>query len=152
MAKRPISVQEAAAIRGVTEPGIIMAIRRGTLAAVKLSDKGWLLSEAQVRGKKFDLDAFLDECANWICVPEACEIVCKTDAMVIRDLKSGVIRGFRLNQKAWAVDRRSAEREIADYMATMHERTGRPRDLSGRAFSPRVLKPARAKARKKKVV
>lgn len=145
MPQRPISVPEAAQIRGVTEPAIILAIKRGSIDAVRLSDKGWLLSESQIRGKRFSREAFLKECDNWISVPEACQIVCKTDAMVIRDLKSGVLRGFLLNRKAWAVDRRSAEREIAEYMETMHERTGRPRDLSGREFHPSRIRESRKK-------
>jgi excisionase family DNA binding protein len=140
MPKRPISVQEAAEIRGVREVSILMAIQRGTLFAVKLSGKGWLLSEDQVRRKKFSESAFKNECEKWICVPEACEIMHKTDVMVIRDVKSGVVDGFRLNRKAWAIRRESAEREFAEYLETMHERKGRPRDLGRAAFSPRVVR------------
>ena len=48
--------------------------------------------------------------------------------MVIRMLNDGRLNGFRLNDNAWAVERRSAEKNIREYMRA-ESQGGRPRDL-----------------------
>lgn len=135
---RPISVIEAAEIRGVSTVAILKGIASGRFHAEELSNKGWLLSEDEMRGKKFDKMEFIRECRKWICVPDACDIMCKTDAAVIRDIKSGRVEGFRLNGRAWAVLKTSAEEEIKEYLASPQLR-GRPRDLTQNK-NPRRIK------------
>jgi hypothetical protein len=98
-----------------------------------------MLCREQVEGKKFSEPEFRKLCGRYVSVPEACEICHKTDAAIIRDLKSGVIDGFRLNKRAWAVLRSSAEKEFRDYLANSKGRVGRKRDLGG-SRSPRSLR------------
>lgn len=136
---RPISVGEAAAIRGITEVGILKAIKSGRLIGVPLSGKGIMLCREQVEGKKFSEAEFRKLCGRYVSVPDACEICHKTDAAVQRDLRAGIIDGFRLNTKAWAVLRSSAEKEFKDYLTRSTSIAGRKRDLSG-SRSPRVLR------------
>lgn len=136
---RPVSVVEAAAIRGVTEAAILKAIRTGRLEAVLLSGMGHMLCREQVEGKKFSAAAFKKMCANYVSVPDACEICHVTDAAVMRWLRKGTLDGFRLNGKAWAVLRSSAEKEFRDYLARPSHIAGRKRDL-GAPKSPRVLR------------
>jgi hypothetical protein len=140
---RPISVSEAASMLCITNNGIIKSIEAGRLKANQLNGKGWMLSHAQVSGRKFDPAAFDRLCSLYVCVPEACEIMRKTDAAIIRDLRRGRIEGFRLNNRAWAVKKASAEKEFLDYLATMGTRTGRPR-LLDESRSPRVLRKRKA--------
>lgn len=136
---RPISVVEAATIRGVTQAAILKAIRTGRLEAVLLSGMGHMLCREQVEGKKFSDAAFRKLCANYVSVPDACEICHVTDAAIVRWLKAGVLSGFRLNGKAWAVLKSSAEKEFESYLKRPPHIAGRKRDL-GQAKSPRVLR------------
>lgn len=138
---RPISVVEAAKIRGVTEAAILKAIRTGRLEAVLLSGMGHMLCKEQVEGKKFSVAAFKKMCANYVSIPDACEICHVTDALIARWLRRGILDGFRLNGKAWAVLKSSAEQEFRDYLSRPSHTAGRKRDL-GSAKSPRVLRKA----------
>ena len=135
---RPISILEAAELTGLTKSGVVKAITSKRLLAIPLSSRGLMLCHDQVVGKKLDEAAFRKLCKRYVSVPDACEIVCKTDAMVMRDLRSGKIAGFRLNGKAWAVDKRSAEQEFAEYLAAP-QRRGQPRQV-GTSRSPRVIR------------
>lgn len=136
---RPISVVEAAKVRGVTQAAILKAIRTGRLEAVLLSGMGHMLCKEQVEGKNFSVAAFKKMCANYVSIPDACEICHVTDAAISRWLRAGVLSGFRLNGKAWAVLRSSAEQEFRDYLSRPSYTAGRKRDL-GAAKSPRVLR------------
>lgn len=135
---RPISIEEAAKATGLTKSGVVKAIASKRLVAVPLSERGLMLSLEQCKGKSFDEAEFRKLCKKFISVPEACDIVHKTDAMVMRDLRSGRIAGFKLNGRAWAVDKRSAEEEWQDYLASPRRR-GQPRQI-GLSRSPRVLR------------
>lgn len=143
---RPISVAEAAKIRKVTEVAILKAIRTGRLIAVALSGRGIMLCHEQVSRRPFNEREWRKLCDQYVSVPDACEIVHKTDAAVHRDLRAGVIDGFRLNGKAWAVRRSSAEQEFRDYLARAASTPGRKRDLGG-AKSPRALRLKKRKTR-----
>jgi hypothetical protein len=134
-----ISVSQAAAIRKFSDEGIIKAITSGRLECVKLSGKGYMLSERQVRGLSFNKKEFLALCSRYVSVPEACNIVWKTDAAVIRDIKSGRLSGFRLNPRCWAVLKRSAEDEFHEYLTARKQSAGRPRTVGG-SRSPRDLR------------
>lgn len=146
---RPISVGEAAVIRGITQVGILKAIKTGRLIGVPLSGKGIMLCREQVEGKRFSESEFRRLCGRYISVPDACEICHKTDAAVQRDLRAGVIDGFRLNAKAWAVLRSSAEKEFRDYLERSSSIAGRKRDL-GASRSPRVLRKRKSLPREKR--
>jgi hypothetical protein len=108
-----------------------------------------MLCLEQCKGQSFDAAEFRKLCKKWICVPEACDIVCKTDASVMRDLRSGKIKGFRLNGRAWAVEKASAEEEFRDYLANPGRR-GQPRQI-GTSRSPRVIRKKTLHAKKAKV-
>lgn len=136
--ERPISIDEAATLSGLSKSGVVKAIRSGRLLAIPINGKGLMLCREQVCGNRFSEREFRRLCSRYVSVPDACEIVCKTDAMVMRDLRSGKILGFKLNGRAWAVDKRSAEAEFADYLANPRRR-GQPRKV-GESRSPRVLR------------
>ena len=138
-ASRPISVAEAAALRKQSAEAILKAIATGRLIHHELSKKGFMLCREQVLGRDFDERAWRAECKKYISVPDACDVCRKTDAAVIRDLAAGRISGFRLNPKAWAVLRSSAEQEFRDYLARSASTCGRKRDLSS-SRSPRSLR------------
>lgn len=135
---RPISILEAAELTGLTKSGIVKAISSKRLLAIPLSGRGQMLCHEQVVGKRFDEPAFRKLCQRYVSVPDACEIMSKTDAMVIRDLRSGKVAGFLLNGRAWAVDKRSAEQEFKEYLASP-QRRGQPRQV-GTSRSPRVIR------------
>lgn len=143
---RPISIIEAAEAMGLTKSGIVKAINTKRLVAVPLSGRGLMLSYEQCHGRKFSEPDFRKLCQRYIAVPEACDIVHKTDAMVMRDLRSGRIKGFKLNGRAWAVERRSAEEEFRDYLANPNRR-GQPRQI-GVSRSPRVIRKKALRAKK----
>ena len=118
---RPISVKEAAAIAKVTVNAILKRIKVGKMLAVQLSGKGWMVCREHAAGKAASGADFRRLCGKFISVPQACDIVFKTDASVIRDLKNGRLTGFQLNGRAWAVLRESAEQEIRDYLNGSHD-------------------------------
>jgi len=134
---RPISIEEASKLSGLTKSGVIKAISSKRLVAVALNEKGLMLSREQVAGEPFSEADFRKLCRRYVSVPEACDIVVKTDAMVMRDLRSGKIKGFKLNGKAWAVEKASAEQEFREYLASPRGR-GQPRRI-GESRSPRVI-------------
>lgn len=135
---RPISIEEAAKTTGLTKSGVVKAIASKRLVAIPLSGRGMMLCLEQCKGKSFDEAEFRKLCRRYVSVPEACDIVHKTDAMVMRDLRSGKIKGFKLNGRAWAVEKRSAEQEWKDYVSNPPGR-GQPRQI-GLSRSPRVLR------------
>ena len=133
---RPVSVEEAAEIAGVTVNAILKRITVGKMPAVQLNGKGWMVCREHALGQKHPEADFKRLCAKYISVPQACDIVFKTDASVIRDLKNGRLTGFRLNKKAWAVLRESAEQEIRDYINGSHDNLPGRRRRIGDKRSP----------------
>lgn len=140
--KRPISIAEAAEILGISQVAVTKRIRRGNLLASALSDKGIMVCRESVLGKTVDAAAFARLCSRYISVPEACDIVCVTDGMIGRMLADGRLKGFRLNPKAWAVERASCERNIQEYLASPPS-YGRPRRVG------ESRRPAKRSKRKK---
>lgn len=124
--KRPISVADAAKILKISTIAVFKRIKAGTLLAVPLSNKGLLVCHESVLGKPADPAEFRKVCSRYISVPQACNIVCVTDAMVGRMLADGRLKGFRLNEKAWAVEKASCEANIREYLANPPT-YGRPR-------------------------
>lgn len=141
--KQPISVQQAAEILGISRVAVMKRINRGTLLALPLSSKGWMVCHEAVEGKPCSPVEFEKLCRRYISVPEACDIVCVTDGMVIRMLRDGRLKGFVLNENAWAVEKKSAEENIREYMRAPAAYGGRPRDL-GKSHRPRK-RPSRRK-------
>jgi excisionase family DNA binding protein len=137
--KRPISVGEAAEILGISTTAVQKRIAAGTLPARALSRKAMLVCHEAVLGEPYSESEFDRECKKYVSVPEACEIVCVTDGMVLRMLETGILKGFRVNGNGWAVEKRSAEKNIEDYLSSPASYVGRKRDLS------RSRKPAKRK-------
>lgn len=145
--RQPISVGDAAEILGVTTVAVMKRIRRGTLLARLLSSKGYMVCHESVLGEPCSEAEFERVCRRYCSVPEACDIVCVTDGMVIRMLNDGRLKGFLLNGNAWAVDRRSAEQNMREYMKSPSQYGGRRRDLSrSRAPKKRTTKRAQKTA------
>lgn len=145
--KPPISVQEAALRLGISRVAVMKRIHRGTLLALPLSSKGFMVCQESLAGEMASPAAFARLCERYVSVPEACDIVCVTDGMVIRMLNDGRLKGFRLNENAWAVDRRSAEENISEYLRSPYSQGGRPRELHK---SHRPAKKAKGRVAKKK--
>jgi hypothetical protein len=65
-----------------------------------------------------------------ISVQEAARIMGTSEIWVLRQLNAGKLPGFKLNAKAWAVDRAACEKDIAEYrsrVASGNRGKGRPR-------------------------
>ena len=146
--RRPISIAEASDHLGIGRVAVLKRINRGTLLAVPLSNKGWMVCHEAVLGEPVDEKAFRRMCSGYISVPEACDIVCVTDGMVGRMLAAGVLDGFRLNEKSWAVSRRSCEDNIREYLAYA-KGVGRKRRV-GEPRRPAKRKQAKRKQAKRK--
>jgi excisionase family DNA binding protein len=127
--KRPISVQAAAELLGISQVAVLKRIAKGTLVAKQLSGKGYLVCRESLDGQVVAPEDFASECRKWVSVPQACDIVCVTDGMIGRMLVDGRLDGFRLNNKAWAVSRASCEKNIEEYLAGPKP-IGRPRVIS----------------------
>lgn len=140
--KNPISVPEAARILGVTEACVLKRLQRGELFGIPFSGKAWMVCHESVLGQDFSKAKFRTMCSRWVPVPVACNIVGVTDAGVVRMVRRGQLKGFRLNRVSWAVDRKSCEDNIADYLANLGKRPGQPRRL-GEERNGTVLKKRR---------
>ena len=64
---------------------------------------------------------------EWISVPVAAEMLGCTDVWVIRMIHRGDLEGFRLSGRAWAVSKRSVEKNIRDYLERDPTLSGRKR-------------------------
>lgn len=144
---RPISVNEAAEIAGITPEGILKRITTGRLVSAKMSNKGILVCYESLMGEKFSEAQWEKEVAKWISVPEACDVACVTDGMVIRMLVDGRLSGFRLNPKAWAVSRASAEQNYREALEQRGSKKGQPRQFGA---SRRPKKKPTGRPRKKR--
>jgi len=141
--RQPISVQEAAKILGISAVAVMKRIKRGSILARPLSAKGIMVCQESVLGEPFSAKEFEALCKRYVSVPEACDIVCVTDGMIGRMLKDGRLKGFVLNDNAWAVDRKSCEANIREYLDSP-PKYGRPRVL-GEKRSPKK-KPQKRRA------
>jgi excisionase family DNA binding protein len=68
---------------------------------------------------------------EWISVPEAAEMLGCTDVWVLKLVKSGSLKGFRLSGRAWAVSRIAVEENLAKYLKRDPSQAGRPRAKLG---------------------
>lgn len=145
--KQPISVADAAKILKITQVGVLKRISKGQILAVPLSGKGLLVCHESVLGQDCNVETFRKACRRWISVPQACDIVCVTDAMIGRMLTDGRLTGFRLNDKAWAVEKASCEKNIREYLANPPT-YGRPRRV-GERCAPKKRPAGRSTGRRK---
>ena len=68
---------------------------------------------------------------EWISVPKAAELLGCTDVWVIRLIQRGDLDGFRLSGRAWAVSRKSVEKNVAEYLKRDPTLAGRKRSKFG---------------------
>lgn len=68
---------------------------------------------------------------EWISVPVAAELLGCTDVWVIKMIQRGNLEGFRLSGRAWAVSRKSVEKNVADYLKRDPSLSGRKRSKLG---------------------
>jgi excisionase family DNA binding protein len=64
---------------------------------------------------------------EWISVPVAAEMLGCTDVWVIRMIHRGDLEGFRLSGRAWAVSKKSVEKNVRDYLERDPTLSGRKR-------------------------
>jgi excisionase family DNA binding protein len=68
---------------------------------------------------------------EWISVPVAAEMLGCTDVWVIKMIRNGSLEGFRLSGRAWAVSRKSVQRNLKDYLDRDPTLSGRKRSKLG---------------------
>lgn len=68
---------------------------------------------------------------EWISVPKAAELLGCTDVWVIKMIHRGDLEGFRLSGRAWAVSKKSVEKNIAEYLKRDPALSGRKRSKLG---------------------
>jgi hypothetical protein len=68
---------------------------------------------------------------EWIAVPVAAEMRGCTDVWVIKMIRNGSLEGFRLSGRAWAVSRKSVQRNLKDYLDRDPTLSGRKRSKLG---------------------
>jgi excisionase family DNA binding protein len=64
---------------------------------------------------------------EWISVPDAAELLGCTDVWVIKMIHRGDLEGFRLSGRAWAVSKKSVEKNVRDYLERDPTLAGRKR-------------------------
>lgn len=68
---------------------------------------------------------------EWISVPDAAELLGCTDVWVIKMIQRGDLEGFRLSGRAWAVSKKSVEKNVEAYINRDTTKAGRPRSKLG---------------------
>lgn len=68
---------------------------------------------------------------EWISVPVAAEMLGCTDVWVIKMVQAGTLEGFRLSGRAWAVSKKSVEKNLRDYLQRDPALAGRKRSKLG---------------------
>ena len=68
---------------------------------------------------------------EWISVPVAAEMLGCTDVWVIRMIHRGDIEGFKLSRRAWAVSKKSVEKNVREYLKRDPSLSGRKRSKLG---------------------
>lgn len=68
---------------------------------------------------------------EWISVPDAAELLGCTDVWVIKMIHRGDLEGFRLSGRAWAVSKKSVEKNVRAYVNRDTSKSGRPRSKLG---------------------
>ena len=68
---------------------------------------------------------------EWISVPKAAELLGCTDVWVIKMIHRGDLEGFKLSGRAWAISRKSVEKNLQDYLERDPTLSGRKRSKLG---------------------
>ena len=68
---------------------------------------------------------------EWVSVPDAAELLGCTDVWVIKMIHRGDLDGFKLSARAWAVSRKSVEKNIREYVLRDPTLAGRKRSNAG---------------------
>jgi len=68
---------------------------------------------------------------EWISVPVASELLGCTDVWVIKMIQRGDLEGFKLSGRAWAVSRKSVEKNVREYVERDPSLAGRKRSKLG---------------------
>lgn len=68
---------------------------------------------------------------EWVSVPDAAELLGCTDVWVIKMIHRGDLDGFKLSARAWAVSRKSVEKNIREYVSRDPTLAGRKRSNAG---------------------
>ena len=68
---------------------------------------------------------------EWMSVPEAAEALGCTDVWVLKLIDRKELEALRLNGRAWAVQRRSVEKNVDEYMTRDPKLSGRKRSKMG---------------------
>lgn len=63
-----------------------------------------------------------------LSVPEAASLMGCSDVWVVRMIRAGTLEGFKLSGRAWAVSRKSVEKNIEEYEQRDPSRAGRKRE------------------------
>jgi hypothetical protein len=64
---------------------------------------------------------------EWISVPKAAELLGCSDVWVIKMVQRGDLEGFKLSNRAWAVSRKSVEKNLREYLERDPSLAGRKR-------------------------
>jgi hypothetical protein len=64
---------------------------------------------------------------EWVSVPVAAELLGCSDVWVIKMVQRGDLEGFKLSNRAWAVSRRSVEKNLREYLERDPSLAGRKR-------------------------
>lgn len=64
---------------------------------------------------------------EWISVPKAAELLGCTDVWVIKMIQRGELEGFKLSGRAWAINRKSVEKNVQEYLKRDPSQAGRKR-------------------------
>ena len=73
----------------------------------------------------------MQKAPDWISVPDAAELLGCTDVWVIKMIHRGDLDGFKLSARAWAVSRKSVQKNIREYLERDPTLAGRKRAKLG---------------------
>jgi excisionase family DNA binding protein len=69
----------------------------------------------------------MQKAPEWVSVPAAAEMLGCTDVWVIKMIQRGDLEGFKLSGRAWAISRKSVEKNLAEYLDRDPTLAGRKR-------------------------
>lgn len=64
---------------------------------------------------------------EYVSVPDAAEMLGCTDVWVLKMIARGELDGFRLSARAWAVSRKSVQKNLQEYLSRDPTKAGRRR-------------------------
>lgn len=64
---------------------------------------------------------------EWVSVPVAAELLGCSGVWVIKMVQRGDLEGFKLSNRAWAISRRSVEKNLREYLERDPSLSGRKR-------------------------